>query len=92
MDAFLEHKDGPSRLFPPIRRRVTRRIIGPKPPLKPTHVWATRQQLKNAGRVRDLALFDCAIDAKLRRCDLVKLRVRDVALGRSLRERGTIIQ
>jgi hypothetical protein len=42
------------------------RIIGPKPPFKPKHVWAIRQQLKSANRVRDLALFDCGIDAKLR--------------------------
>jgi integrase len=69
-----------------------RRIIGPKPPFKPKHVWAIRQQLKSAGRVRDLALFDCAIDAKLRGCDLVKLKVSDVAPGGSLRERSTVIQ
>jgi len=68
------------------------RIIGPKPPLKPKHVWAIRQQLKNTRRVRDLALFACAIDAKLRGCDLVKLRVSDVAPGGSVRERATIIQ
>ena len=70
----------------------TRRIIGPKPPFKPKHVWAIRQQLKSADRVRDLALFDCAIDAKLRGCDLVKLRVSDVAPCGSLRERATVIQ
>lgn len=69
-----------------------RRIIGPKPPFKAKHVWAIRQQLKSGGRVRDLALFDCAIDAKLRGCDLVKLRVSDVAPGGSLRERATVIQ
>jgi len=68
------------------------RIIGPKPPLKPKHVWAIRQQLKNAGRRRDLALFDCGIDAKLRGCDLVRLRVSDVAPGGSLRQRATVIQ
>ena len=50
------------------------------------------QQLKVAGRVRDLALFDCGIDAKLRGCDLVKLRVSDVAPGGSLRQRATVIQ
>ena len=70
----------------------TRRIIGPKPPFKAKHVWAIRQQLKSNGRVRDLALFDCAIDAKLRGCDLVKLRVSDVAPGGMLRERATVIQ
>jgi hypothetical protein len=42
------------------------RIVGPKAPLKPKHVWAIRQQLKTTNRVRDLALFNCALDAKLR--------------------------
>jgi integrase len=68
------------------------RIIGPKPPLKPKHIWAIRQQLKNADKVRDLALFNCAIDAKLRGCDLVKLRVSDVAPAGSLRQRATVVQ
>ncbi len=40
------------------------RLIGPKAPLKPKHIWAIRQQLKVAKRVRDLAMFDCALDAK----------------------------
>ena len=70
----------------------TGRIIGAKPPFKAKHVWAIRQQLKTAERVRDLALFDCGIDAKLRGCDLVKLRVSDVAPGGSLRQRATVIQ
>jgi len=70
----------------------TGRLIGPKAPLKPKHVWAIRQQLKTTRRVRDLALFNCALDAKLRACDLVKLRVSDVAPGGSLRQRSTIIQ
>jgi hypothetical protein len=69
-----------------------RRLIGPKPPFKPKHVWGTRQQLKTTGRVRDLALFNCAIDAKLRGCGLVKPRICDVAPGGSLRARATIIQ
>lgn len=68
------------------------RLIGPKAPLKPKHVWAIRQQLKVAKRVRDLAIFNCALDAKLRACDLVKLRVSDVAPGVSLRLRSTVIQ
>lgn len=68
------------------------RLIGPKAPLKPKHVWAIRQQLKTTNRVRDLALFNCALDAKLRACDLVKLRVSDVAPGGSLRQRSTVIQ
>ncbi len=68
------------------------RLTGPKAPLKPRHIWAIRQQLKATGRVRDLAMFNCALDAKLRASDLVRLRVSDVAPGRVLRERSTVIQ
>lgn len=68
------------------------RIVGAKAPLKPKDVWAIRQQLKSAGRVRDLALFDCALDAKLRGCDLVKLKVSEIAPGGAIRTRATVIQ
>ncbi len=51
------------------------RIIGPKPPLKPKHIWAIRTRLQHEHRVRDLAMFNLAIDSKLRGCDLVRLRV-----------------
>jgi integrase len=68
------------------------RIIGAKPPLKPKHIWGIRQQLRTAGKVRDLALFNCALDSKLRGCDLVKLRVSDVAPGGIMRDRATVIQ
>ena len=79
-------------LFRPTPRPWNRGRIGPKPPFKAKRVWAIRQQLKVAGRMRDLALFDCGIDAKLRGCDLVKLRVSDVAPGGALRQRATMIQ
>ena len=59
----------------------TGRIIGPRPPLKPRHIWATRTRLQHDGRIRDLAMFNLAIDSKLRGCDLVRLRVADVVLG-----------
>ena len=55
------------------------KLTGPKPPLQPRHVWAIRTQLQLAGRKRDLALFNLAIDSKLRACDLVRLKVEDVA-------------
>lgn len=55
------------------------KFIGPKPPLQPRHVWAIRTRLQLAGRVRDLALFNLAIDSKLRGCDVVSLKVEDVA-------------
>ena len=70
--------------LPPKRPWNTARIIGPKPPFKPKHIWGIRQQLKANGRVRDLAMFNCAIDAKLRGCDLVKLRVR-ISMSRAVR-------
>jgi hypothetical protein len=47
----------------------TGRIIGPKPPLKPRHIWAIRTRLQHEHRVRDLAMFNLAIDSKLRGCD-----------------------
>ena len=68
------------------------RLIGPKAPLKPKHIWAIRQQLKTNGQIRDLAMFNCALDAKLRGCDLVKLRIGDVAIGGSIRQRSTVVQ
>jgi integrase len=68
------------------------RLVGPKAPLKPKHVWAIRQQLKTTNRIRDLALFNCALDAKLRACDLVKLRLSQVAPGGVLLQRSTVIQ
>jgi integrase len=68
------------------------RLIGPKPPLKAKHIWAIREQLRAADNLRDLALFNCAIDAKLRGCDLVKLRVSDVPPSGEIRQRATVIQ
>ena len=68
------------------------RIVGPKPPLKPKHIWAIRTRLQHDGRVRDLAMFNTAIDSKLRGCDVVKLRVADIHFGDSVRLRTTIVQ
>ena len=68
------------------------RIVGPKPPLKPKHIWAIRTRMQHDGLVRDLAMFNTAIDSKLRGCDLVKLRVSDIHLGDSVRLRTTVIQ
>ncbi|GJD97708.1 tyrosine-type recombinase/integrase [Methylobacterium iners] len=68
------------------------RLVGPKPPLKPKHIWAIRSRLQHEGRTRDLALFNTAIDSKLRGCDLVCLRVADVHLGDGIRLRTTIVQ
>ena len=53
------------------------KLTGAKPPLRPKHVWAVRTRLQLLKRFRDLALFDLAIDSKLRGCDLVGLRVAE---------------
>ena len=66
--------------------------IGPKPPLKLTEVWAIRIQLQIAHRARDLALFNLAIDSKLRSFDLVRPRVRDVAHGEHTVSRASVMQ
>jgi integrase len=55
------------------------KLTGAKPALRPKHVWAVRTRLQLANRLRDLALFDLAIDSKLRGCDVVGLKVVDVA-------------
>lgn len=68
------------------------RIIGQKRPLLPKHVWAIRVRLELANTVRDLALFNTAIDSKLRGCDLVKLKVADVYASGAVKERTSILQ
>lgn len=68
------------------------RIVGQKRPLLPKHVWAIRVRLEIANRVRDLAIFNVAIDSKLRGCDLVRLKVADVYAAGQIKERASIIQ
>lgn len=68
------------------------KLVGQKPPLKPKDIWAIRIHLQNANAIRDLAMFNLAIDSKLRGCDLVSLRVRDVALGNPIFPRAMVIQ
>ena len=68
------------------------RIVGQKRPFMPKHVWAIRVRLEIAEKHRDLALFNLAIDSKLRGCDLVKLKVADVYAAGQVRERASIIQ
>ena len=55
------------------------KLVGAKPPLRPSHVWSIRTKLQIEHRTRDLALFNLAIDSKLRGCDVVAVRVDDVA-------------
>jgi len=64
------------------------KLIGQKPPLKPKDIWAIRIHLQNKHAVRDLAMFNLAIDSKLRGCDLVSLRVRDVTNGNQILPRA----
>jgi hypothetical protein len=64
------------------------KLVGQKAPLKLREIWAIRIRLQLAERRRELALFNLAIDSKLRACDLVKLRVRDVCHGQSVGLRG----
>lgn len=66
--------------------------VGPKRPLKPRDIWAIRFYLDEHRRLGDRALFDLAIDSKLRGCDLVKLRIGDLVSGGSFRDRATVIQ
>src|SRR5262245_5444816 len=68
------------------------RIVGAKPPLRPKHVWSIRSKLQVEGRVRDLALFNLAIDSKLRGCDVVSLKVEDIARNGYAADRATVRQ
>jgi hypothetical protein len=68
------------------------KLTGPKPLLKVREIWAIRIRLQLAERRRDLALFNLAIDSKLRGCDLVALRVRDVAHGGTVAHRAIVLQ
>lgn len=68
------------------------RLLGQKPPLKPKEIWSLRIRLQLAGKPRDLALFNLALDSKLRGCDLVALRVRDVFQGSAVASRAIVMQ
>ncbi len=68
------------------------KLIGAKPPLRTKHVWAIRTKLQVEGRTRELAMFNLAIDSKLRGCDVVALRVDDVAPHGLAVDRATVRQ
>lgn len=68
------------------------RIIGQKRPLLPKQVWAIRVRLEIADNIRDLALFNMAIDSKLRGFDLLRLKVRDVFVSGHTKELASILQ
>jgi integrase len=68
------------------------KLIGQKSPLKLKEIWAIRIRLQMAKNTRELALFNLAIDSKLRGCDLVKLKVCDAAQGGRVSSRAIILQ
>ena len=68
------------------------KLIGQKAPLKLKEIWAIRARLELSHRIRDLALFNLAIDSKLRACDLVKLKVRDISHGDRVTSRAIVMQ
>jgi hypothetical protein len=68
------------------------KLLGQKPPLKLKEIWAIRIRLQLAKRARELALFNLAIDSKLRGCDLVGLRVHDVVRGSRVAARAIVMR
>ena len=68
------------------------KLVGQKTPLKLKEIWAIRVRLQMARRCRELALFNLAIDSKLRACDLMQLKVRDVCHGQTMASRALVLQ
>ncbi|SAL83083.1 phage integrase [Caballeronia terrestris] len=68
------------------------RLTGQKPPLKLREIWAIRTRLQMSSNVRELALFNLAIDSKLRACDLTRLQVQDICMGSHVVSRATFMQ
>ena len=68
------------------------KLVGQKAPFKLKDIWALRVRLQMEGRVRELALFNLGIDSKLRGCDLVALKVRDVCHGDQVATRAVVMQ
>ena len=68
------------------------KLVGQKAPLKLKEIWAIRVRLQLADRRRELALFNLAIDSKLRACDLVRLQVRDICHGQVVASRAIVLQ
>jgi len=84
-----------SHLDPAMQHRVAwnaGKIAGTKRPLTQKEIWAIRFFLDREERLRDRALFDLAIDSKLRGCDLVKLKIRDLVVGPDIRTRAIVVQ
>ena len=88
MDTHV-HCEADSRVTQPWNKG---KITPAKPPLSPKHVWAVRTRLQLLKRLRDLALFNLAIDSKLRGCNLVGLRIADVAAHGYAVDRASVRQ
>ena len=78
--------------YTPSIRYAARKPTGAKFALKPFHVWGIRVRLQVGHRTRDLALFDLALDSKLRGCDLLRLRVSDLLSSGGVKRRVLIVQ
>ena len=68
------------------------KLTGQKPPLKLREIWAIRMRLQMASNTRELAMFNLAIDSKLRACDLTRLQVQDIRHGSNVAARATVMQ
>jgi hypothetical protein len=68
------------------------KLVGQKLPLKLEEIWAIRIRLQLSNDLRGLAMFNLALDSKLRACDLIKLKVRDIAHGSAIQSRAILIQ
>ena len=68
------------------------KIVGQKVPFKPKDIWALRVRLQMEGRLRELALLNLGIDSKLRGCDLVCLKVREICQGDQVATRAVVMQ
>ena len=90
----MNDSDPPSSTTPHRRRPAWNKgkMPGPKPPLRPGHVWAIRAKLQLEKRTRDLAMFNLAIDSKLPGCDLMALRVDHMAPNGYAVDRATVRQ
>lgn len=67
------------------------KLVGQKPPLKQKEVWAIRVRLQIDKNIRELAMFNLAIDSKLRACDLVKIKVSDISHGARVSKRAVVM-
>jgi len=87
-------QDNANSALPTLRRIPWNKgkLTGAKPPLRPKHFWSIRTKLQVEGRTRDLAMFNLAIDSKLRGCDVVALKVEDVAPSGYSVDRATVRQ